>query len=65
MTANWDAPSDQQWTVPIGGGAGKLFKIGNLPINSRIEAYVNVERPEGAPDWQLQFTFQLIYPKKS
>ena len=63
ITANWDAPSSQRWTVPLGGGVGKLFKIGNQPINSRIEAYYNVEKPEVAPNWQMVFTFQFLFPK--
>jgi hypothetical protein len=62
-TANWDARSNQRWTIPLGGGFGKLFKIGNQPINSRIEAYYNVEKPDGAPDWQALFTFQFLFPK--
>ena len=63
ITANWDADSSQRWTVPLGGGIGKLFKIGNQPINSRIEAYYNVEKPDGAPDWQASFQFQFLFPK--
>lgn len=63
MTANWDAPSGQQWTVPIGGGAGKLFKIGDQAVNSKLEAYYNVVRPDAAPDWSLVYTFQFLFPK--
>jgi hypothetical protein len=40
-----------------------LFTIGNLPINARVEAYYNIERPDGAPDWQTVFTFQMLFPK--
>ena len=25
LTANWNAPSDNRWTVPFGGGVGKVF----------------------------------------
>jgi len=64
ITANWDAPSSERWTVPIGGGAGKLFSIGKQAINSRLEAYYMVERPDNAPDWQVIFTWQFLYPKK-
>ena len=64
ITANWDAPSDQRWTVPVGGGVGKLFSIGKQTINSRLEAYYMVERPDNAPDWQLIFTWQFLFPKK-
>ena len=37
ITSNWKA--DQSWTVPLGGGAGKMFKIGSQNINTRIEFY--------------------------
>ena len=50
LTANWNADSSNRWTVPLGGGVGKLFKIGSLPINSRLEAYYNVEKPDAGPD---------------
>jgi hypothetical protein len=51
ITANWGAKkSSDRWTVPLGGGVGKLFKIGNQPINSRIEAYYNIEKPDNGPE---------------
>jgi len=62
-TANWDAPSGQKWTVPLGGGVGKLMKIGKQPVNLRTEAYYNVERPDLAPKWQWGFTVQFLFPK--
>jgi hypothetical protein len=63
MTANWDLDSSDIWTVPIGGGVGKLFKIGNQAINARTEAYYNVAKPDNAPDWQWGFTLQFLFPK--
>jgi hypothetical protein len=63
ITANWDANSSNTWTVPLGGGIGKLFKIGNQAINARTEAYYNVEKPDNAPDWQWGFTVQFLFPK--
>ena len=35
MTANWEADSGDVWTVPLGGGVGKIFKIGEQPMNVR------------------------------
>jgi hypothetical protein len=64
ITANWKASSGNEWTVPVGGGIGRVFKIGNQPINSRLEAYYNVERPDGAPEWNVAFTWQFLFPKK-
>ncbi len=40
-----------------------MFKIGNQPINSRIEAYYNIETPDNGADWQTVFTFQMLFPK--
>ncbi len=63
ITANWEASSGQKWTVPLGGGVGKLMKIGNQPVNVRAETYYNVERPDLAPRWQWGFTVQFLFPK--
>jgi hypothetical protein len=63
ITANWEASSGNEWTVPLGAGLGRVFKVGNQPINSRLEAYYNVERPDGAPEWNLAFTIQFLFPK--
>jgi hypothetical protein len=63
ITANWKAPEGQEWTVPVGGGAGRLFKIGNQSMNARAEAYYNVERPDGAPEWNFGFVIQFLFPR--
>ena len=63
ITANWDDNSSNTWTVPLGGGVGKLFKIGNQAINARAEAYYNVRKPNNAPNWQWGFTVQFLFPK--
>jgi len=63
ITANWKASSGQRWTVPLGGGVGKLLKIGNQAINVRTEAYYNVVTPDAGPDWSWGFTIQLLFPK--
>ena len=36
ITANWLAASNDRWTLPIGGGVGKLFKLGKLPSAKMI-----------------------------
>ncbi len=51
------------WTVPIGGGVGRIFHFGKLPVNSQIGAYYNVEKPEFGADWQIRFQVQLMFPK--
>lgn len=63
ITANWEADSNNRWTVPIGGGVGKIFKIGKQPVNAQVSAYRNVESPELGADWQVRLQFQLLFPK--
>ena len=63
ITANWEASSSDQWTIPIGGGVGKIFRIGKQPINMSLQAFENVEKPSNAADWQLRLQIQLLFPK--
>jgi hypothetical protein len=63
ITANWNADSGNRWTVPLGGGVGKLLKIGSQAINVRTEAYYNIAKPDSAPNWQWGFTVQFLFPK--
>jgi hypothetical protein len=63
ITANWEANSDDRWTVPLGGGVGKIFRIGKQPLNAQASAYYNVESPEFGADWQLRLQLQFLFPK--
>ena len=64
ITANWLAAPGEKWTVPIGGGFGRVFRLGDQPLNAQIQAFYNVERPTGASDWQLRFEVALLFPDK-
>lgn len=62
ITANWEA--DQEWTVPVGGGFGRIFNIGQQPVNAQFQAFYNVEKPdEIGPDWSARFQMQLLFPR--
>ena len=75
ITANWKAArAGDVWTVPLGGGIGKLFRLGDvfpleghpiakLPMNIQLQAYGNVAKPEFGPKWQLRFQIQFLFPK--
>jgi hypothetical protein len=62
MTVDWKA-SGQKWTVPVGGGVGKIFHLGKLPVNTSIDAYYNVIRPDFQANWQIRAQVQLMFPK--
>jgi hypothetical protein len=65
ITANWEAPEGTDWVVPFGGGIGKIFHLGDAPLNGQIHAYnttVGGDQNEG-PSWQLRFQLALLFPK--
>jgi len=64
MTANWNASSSERWTIPVGGGAGRLFKVGQLPIRTQLQGFYNLDKPSGGADWSLMWTLQFVFPKK-
>jgi hypothetical protein len=64
ITANWEADrGSQKFTVPVGGGVGKVFKIGSQRVNAQVGAYYNFVRPDFAPNWQIRLQAQLMFPK--
>ena len=64
ITANWEAEdNDDTWTIPFGGGVGRVFKIGKQPVNLKLAAYYSVEKPDNASDWNLQFSWTFLFPK--
>jgi len=63
ITANWQATSGNKWTVPIGGGFGKIQRIGGLPFNLSVQAYENVVRPDPGADWEFRLQIALLLPK--
>ena len=62
-TANWEAESGQKWTIPIGGGFGKMFKWGNTPMDAQTQLFYYAVKPDGGPEWQLRFQLKFIFPK--
>jgi len=63
ITGDYNRPGDERWTVPFGGGVGRIFSAGKMPLNLSVQAYSNVERPEFGPDWSLRLQLQLLFPK--
>lgn len=63
ITANWEADSDDRWTVPVGGGFGRLVKFGKQPVDFKLQAFSNVESPDRGPDWSAMFSVKFLFPK--
>ena len=68
ITADWTVP-DRKWTVPIGGGIGRVIPVGNVIVNIRFDVYDNVafglgdaEGITNVGDWTVKFTVHFVLP---
>jgi hypothetical protein len=64
ITANWEVKPGQRWTVPVGGGAGRIIHFGMQPVNVYAQVFRNAERPDGTTHWSARFQMQFLFPKK-
>jgi hypothetical protein len=63
-TANWEADGSDVWTVPLGGGIGRVFKIGKQHVNVKLATYYNVAKPDHGSNLNIQFQWTFLFPKK-
>ena len=62
ITSDWASSNDKRWTVPVGVGLGKAFKIGVQPMSVKFETYYNVVRPgDHGSIWAAQLTLSLLF----
>jgi hypothetical protein len=64
IIADWEAEDKRnRWTVPIGGGIGKvMFRGERRPINIRLQGFYFLEKADLTPDWTLQLKFEILFP---
>src|SRR5271157_3421579 len=65
ITADWRASSGNVWTVPFGGGLGRIMKIGFQPVNISGQFYGNAAYPNGGSPWSMRLQIALLFPKFS
>jgi hypothetical protein len=64
ITANWNAVPNNRWTVPLGGGITKTFKLGDQPMQLGLAYYWYAVRPAFTAQSQLRLTWGLLFPVK-
>jgi hypothetical protein len=64
VTANWKASSGNQWVTPVGGGIGRICRLGDLPVNISAQFFGNAVRPAGSSPWGMRLQIMLLFPKK-
>jgi hypothetical protein len=64
LTFNWKATDGNEWTVPFGGGIGKIFKMGKLPLNGVLQGYYNLRADSATQigSWQLRIQLAFLFP---
>jgi hypothetical protein len=62
LTGNWEIAEGNKWTVPFGGGFGKVVRIGKMAINTQVQAFGNAVKPIGGADATLRVQLQFVLP---
>ena len=64
ILADWIAPSEDVWTVPIGLGLGKVVKLGRLPVKIQLAVqYMPVHPRISGQEWNVQVSITPVIPK--
>jgi hypothetical protein len=61
MSHSWDAPSGDNWTVPVGGGVRRLFEIRGQKMGLQFQAFDYVARKPKDPEWELRATIEFLF----
>jgi hypothetical protein len=61
-TANWEAPGNQKWTVPVFLGITQVQKAGRQPLQLNGGIGYNAIRPFQTAKWFARLAVSLLYP---
>jgi hypothetical protein len=61
-TYDWEADSDQRWTVPVNFLVSKLTKLGPFPFSIQGGGGYYAARPDIGPKWRMQLAFIVLLP---
>jgi hypothetical protein len=64
ILADWTAPSEDVWTVPVGLALGKVVKLGRLPVKVQLALqYMPVHPRISGQEWNVQVSITPVMPK--
>jgi hypothetical protein len=63
ITGNWKAANGNVWTVPVGGGVGRVMRLGFQPVNVVAQFYGNAAHPTGGSPWGMRLQISFLFPK--
>lgn len=64
ILADWNAPSEDVWTAPVGLGLAKVVKFGKLPVKLQLAVqYMPVHPRISGQEWNVQVFIIPVLPK--
>jgi hypothetical protein len=63
LTANWEMTNGGRWVIPMGGGIGRIMRLGAQPVNVGLQFYGNAVHPAGASPWSMRLQIAFLFPK--
>jgi hypothetical protein len=61
LSHSWKSPAGDDWTVPLGGGIRRLFKIRDQKMGFQFQAFDYVARKPKDPEWELRMTIEFLF----
>ena len=61
IEADWEDPSDDRWTLPIGAGFGRQFKFGKQQYQLYGQDGYNVVSSDEASTWRAIVTLTKVF----
>ena len=63
ISIDWEADSDDKWTVPVGFGFTKMVRFGKMPVKFMAEVNYSVVRPDTyGTEWKFIFRVAPVIP---
>jgi hypothetical protein len=62
ITVDWQSNGSEAWTVPVGGGVGKVVSLYGQMFNLGAQGYVYPVHPAPGNTWAVQTTLQWLFP---
>ena len=67
ITADWTVNEHNRWTVPLGGGFGRVLPVGPVVVDWQVQAFYNGITPRapgitGVGDWTALFVMHFMLP---
>ena len=67
ITADWTVDEHNRWTVPLGGGFGRVFPVGDMVTDIHVQGFYNGITPRapgitGVGDWTALLVVHFLFP---